>query len=235
MSRGSREQERERILQAVAQGELSPEEGDRLLTALSRPRISLWRRLLFPTEHLSTATALGLGAGAAAVGLLLGLFHVRFDGALDTHHTSRPVPFGVGLVDLAVSWPLPALLFWGAARLFARKGRLVDHLAAVGVARIPAVLSGVVIAVLGPLMPPPPTVVPGEAITLELGAWVMPALLIAAGTLPFLVLFITLLVTTFRTASGLRGARLALAFIPTLLLAEVLSKVALLAASRWIF
>lgn len=235
MSRASRDVERERILHAVARGELSAEEGDRLLVALARPAPPLWRRLLFPTEHLSTAAALGLGAGAAAVGLLLGLFHVRFDGALDTHYTSGPVALGVGLSDLLVSWPLPALLFWIAARLFARRGRFVDHLAAVGVARIPAVLSGMVIAVLGPLMPPPPRVVPGEAITLELGAYVVPALLIAAGTLPFLVLFITLLVTTFRTASGLRGPRLALAFIPALLLAEVLSKGALFGAGRWIF
>ncbi len=223
--------DQERILESVHRGELSADEAHTLLEAMRRPRPPLWRRLLLPLEHMSSGAALGIACGVAAVSLGLSRLHLRFDGTLDTHLGSAPVAPLVAVLDLLVSWPLTALVFWAASRGFARRGRYVDHLSSVGVARIPVMLSALVLLAVNPLLPPMPP--PGsDPLQIDVAAWAVPGLLLAAGTMPFLVLFIALLVTGFRTVSGLRGARLAGVFIGALVAAEVLSKLVLYAAGR---
>jgi hypothetical protein len=219
--------DREQILESVARGELSPEEGNALLKALQRPAPRWWRRVFAPMETLSLPTALGISLLAAGVAVALSRFGVRFDGALDTHLVHHDLSWATAAADLFVSWPLVALLFWAASRV-ARQGRLVDHLAAVGVARVPLVAAGAVAALLRDQLPR------AEELVLEGGQPVLEPGQLAAAlffglvvALPMLGFFIVLLLTGFRTASGLRGARLAVTFIVTLVVAEVLSKLLL--------
>jgi len=211
--------DRTRILEMVAAGELSPADADRLLAAAARPRPPLARWLFQPMEILPTGRALAIGAAAALAGALVSvLLGVRFDGALDAHGPAPdPVPPVDAIVDLVLVWPVTALICWGVARLFTRQGRLVDFLAAVGVARAGWLILGLLIGTVGRAV--------DDGALLSVG----PAELIfaLALVLPVSAWAIALLVTGFRTASGLRGVRLAVGAVIALVLAEAITKLAL--------
>lgn len=211
---------RERILESVARGEISPEDGNALLKALDRPRPPVWKRFFVPLALLSTRTALLVSVVVAVVSLVLSRLQVHFDGALDTHFGDSPIALHVAVLELLVWWPLTALVFWGASYLLAKQGRFVDFLNAVGLARIPLVAAAVVLVFLADVMPrsPEEALEPGR-----LAYFVVYGLVVAVPLLAWSIA----LVTGFREASGLRGIRLALSFVGALLVAEVLSKVVL--------
>lgn len=209
--------ERTRILEMVAEGKMSAENADRLLQAI-RKRPTVWQWLFRPLEVLETRTALLVSAGVAGLQLLASRLPLRFDGALDLHGTQAPAPWPTSLIELAVTWPLVALIFWGAARLVARQGRFVDFLAAVGIARLPLILAAGMLGVFHPTFEEAAGGQPGTL-----------AMVLALLLVPIVVWFIALLVTGFRTASGLRGAKLTLTTIGVLIVAEAVSKLALVA------
>lgn len=93
--------------------------------------------------------------------------------------------------------------------------------AAVGVARLPHVLAGA----LGGFFRP--TLVEAAERAAAEGSFPGAALAISGAMLPLSLWFFALLVTGIHTVAGLRGGRLALAAVVGLLVAEVLSKVAL--------
>ena len=208
--------ERQRILELVAAGSITPEEAEQLREAVRAPKPPLAKWLFQPLELLSTQKTLLAGSVAAAAGVALGLLHIRFDGALDMHVAREPVPVGQALIDHLLAWPLTALVFFLAARLVARQGRYVDFLAAVGVARIPLILAGLIGAASAPA-------------TLAAAQGTLSPVVLITGILmlPLLAWMIVLLVTGMRTAAGLRGVRLALASAGAIVAAEILSKLAL--------
>ncbi len=221
------EAQREQILEAVARGEVTPDEANALLKALNKPRPALWRWLFFPMEVLGTRTALLIGLVTAVGALTLSRFDVRFAGAISARHVAQDVPWHLALADLFVSWPLTALVFWLAAKLAGRRGRYLDQLAQVGVARLPLVTSmAVMVAFFVGHIPRDPV----EATKMPALAWALVAGLVVG--LPALAWFITLLVTGFRSVTGLRGGRLALTFIAALIVAEVIAMVLLLPIPR---
>jgi hypothetical protein len=213
--------ERQRILQMVADRKITPDDAARLIDALPRSRASVWRWLTSPLELLDTRTALGVGASFGVLQLLITRLQVRFDGTLDSHVIGRPVSWPEAILDLAVAWPLTAAAFFAVAWLPARKGRFIDFLAAVGIARLPLLLAAILTGLVFPGLPDPAAKMPSPEL-----------LAIAFGTIPFVIWFVTLLVTGFRTASGLRGWKLAVLFIASLAVAETASKLALLAVTR---
>ena len=214
--------ERERILELVSSGKLSPADADRLLRqAEGEPRRTLVAWLFDPIDRLGTRRALVVGLIAVAAGVGLSRFGVRFDGALDSHFGEAPAALTSAAADALVAWPLTALVLWLASLAFARQGRFVDHLAAVGLSRVPAFLAGVLLAIsstLWPMQLPEPGRIP------DLHPM---ALVLILASVPFVVWQVVLLYRGFRTASGLRGFRCAGAAIVAILAAEVLSKAAL--------
>jgi hypothetical protein len=219
--------EREKILDLVATGQLSPADADRLLKrADAKPRRDLVAWLFDPAERLGTDRALLVGLAAVILGGLLARAGIRFDGALDSHDTAGPVPWTLAVADVLVAWPLTALVFWLVSFLVAKQGRLVDHLAAVGVARVPAVLTGAVLVLASALFPRP-EIVPGKIPDVH-PLWLAFILL----SIPFVVWQVALLYRGFRTASGLRGLRCAAAGVAAIVGAEIVSKAALHYLSR---
>lgn len=217
------DRERLRILEMVQAGTIRPEEADELLAALRHRRAPLSQWLFRPMELLQTGPALAIGAAVCALGLLLARLGARFDGALDLHTAPPPVPWGTAITDQLLAWPLTALIFWAIARPVAGQGRLVDFLASVGIARLP-------------LLPAAAILVANREASAEAVAKVleggMPSaafLISTLATIPFNVWFFVLLVTGLRTASGLRGGKLAAVAVGAILAAEVLTKLALLA------
>lgn len=204
--------ERERILEMVAAGRIGPAEAEQLLSALQRPRRSPWAWCVQPLERMQIRHALVVSTVVAMGGLILSRAGIRFDGALDAHVVAAPVGLGVALFDQLLAWPVTAAIIWLVARPLARQGRYVDLLAAVGLARLPLLVLGALAALVD--------VPAGEVPTAP-----TPGLLILAfGSLPLLAWFFTLLVTGLRTATGLRGGRLALASILAIVLAEAATR-----------
>ena len=220
--------ERERILELVSSGKLSPADADRLLRqAAGESRRSLLAWLFDPIDRLGTRRALLVGLIAVALGAALSRFGVRFDGALDSHVGRGPAMPLFAVADAVIAWPLTALVLWLASLGFARQGRYVDHLAAVGLSRVPALGTGLLL-VLSTAWPTP-ELVPGKIPEVN-PIW----LAVILASVPFLIWQVVLLYRGFRTASGLRGVRCAIAAVLGIFAAELLSQAALAALSRFI-
>ena len=214
---------RNRVAAMIESGQVTPQQGAELLAALDR-RGSARTWLLDPFEQLSTGRCLALGAIVAALGTALAMgLAVRFDGALDMHLASSPVPWSVALLDQAVAWPLTAVVMFAAARVARAPARLLDLFAFVGLARAPylvvALVSWLIFPKLGPDV---------DLVALQSDWKLMAQLTVGAlVTLPLVIYFFVLLVRAYRTATDLRGLRLGISFTAGVLAAEVLSKVAL--------
>lgn len=206
---------RQRILEMLAEKKITVEEAEELLAAI-RPRRPVQGWLLRPLERFDTRTALVVSAVTAVLQLLVSRLNVRFDGALDAHLSPVEVSWPTALLDLALAWPLVALVFWAAALLVARQGRFVDFLAGVGVARIPLVATGAIAGALRSAL------LPVQAGQLN------PAIVIfGLVSVVLVVWFVALLVSGLRTASGLGGVKLGLTTFGAIILAEAGTKLLL--------
>lgn len=207
----------ERVRRLMESGSVAPEEGARLLAAMSEApaRSRLWL-LVDPFERFGGGTAAIVGVIISVASIAVSRLGVRFDGLLDLHVDRAAVPsLRVALTNQLAGWLFPALCFWAYARLFSRHVRLLDFVGVAGLARLPLLIGAVVML---PLMPAHVGVSP------EL----TPALLaVALFGLVFVVANVTLLYRGFKNASGLAGAKLVGGFIGLLVGVEALSKLLL--------
>ncbi|WP_437735727.1 YIP1 family protein [Sorangium sp. So ce1335] len=207
----------ERVRALVRDNVIKPAEGERLLATLSpRPPRSGWRLALNPFERFGGGIAAAAGLAVAALSVAITRLGVRFDGFLDLHATPDVAPITTALLEQALAWPLPALLFWAYARLLRRRVRIIDFVGVIGLSRAPLALAGLALGLLAPEAPA--GAVP--RLTPELAAFAVAATLCLAW-------FLTLLYQAFKNASGLRGAALIAGFIGLVTASEILSKVAL--------
>jgi hypothetical protein len=207
-----------KVEELVASGRISGAEAEKLRRALHRAAPPRWTRLLWsPFDRLPLPVALGIGAASLAVQALLSRFGVRFDGAFDVHVGAAVPAWRTVAVELVLAWPLTALVVWLACLAFSRKTRFVDAVVAIGVARAPLSLTGVMVAVL-PLRPAADAA-PADVSPLQLAM----ALLV----LPLVIWCLVVVFQGIKTATGLLGARLGAAWGLGLVAAEVVSKVVL--------
>jgi hypothetical protein len=202
----------EERIKEIARARAIPESEAAELLAAVRPKTSGKRSLFDRWSGEVTSIA---GVVVALAGVATSRLGVRYDGALDLHIVPPPVALRAAIVDQVVAVGLTAVIMWAVARAFARNVRVVDVLGAVGVSRLPAVVASVPLALLVPLVPMPPGKPNAAVFVVALVA------LFAVG------LQVYLLVLGFRTATGLRGGRLAKAFVAALVAAEILAKLAL--------
>ena len=188
-----------------------------------------WTEWLWnPAARMSTGAGVAASVVFVAAGIALAPLHVRFDGALDMHVGPAPVPFAVALLD-ALCWPITTTVFWLAARVFGPASRFVDHLVVVGLARAPQLPAAVASAlILRGRIPEDPA----QAMALATDPSAMlPLLALSLVLLPLVVWQFVLLIAGFRTASGLRGLRLGVAVFLAIVVAEVLTKIYLVAVA----
>ncbi len=202
---------RDKVLEMVANGQLSSADAEELLAAMQPSGPSPWQWLFHPASLISTRLALGVGAVATLVGLGISRFAVIFDGAFDVHRVLAAPSVATALAQQVVAWPLVAMVLWAAARVAGKATRVIDMFAAVALGRVPLTLTGVAALLI------PATSNLEDLLSLRV-------LISVALVLPLLVWGVGLMVTGFRAVSGLRGGRLATSAVIALIVAEVLSQ-----------
>jgi hypothetical protein len=208
-----------RVREMVRAGTISDAEGARLISAMSSRRGTA-PLLLMPFERLSTSVSSIAAAVALAAGIAVAPLGVRFDGALDLHLASSP-SWRLALLDTLNAVGVVTVALWIAGLAAARRGRPVDTLSAVAIARLPLVL----LALLLSWIAPPPA----EALAQAASGTLSPRLLITAVvTLPLWIWFLALLYRGFVHSAGLKsGVKAAALFTVAILAAEVVSKLVL--------
>ncbi len=207
---------KEQVLEMIAAKRISADDGEALLAALQGVKRSKWRMLVDPFERL-TAMQSGLVAAIAATGgLLLSRWGVRFDGAFDLHLLPGTVSLGSALADEVVALPLPAAALWLAGFAVVRRGRFVDYLGAVGVARLPLLLVGFVAGSMRGVLPVDPVQAARAPSMIVLGLTSVPGI-VWTGVLLF---------NGFKTASGLQRWK-GTSFAVGVVVAEIVSKIVL--------
>ncbi|MFO0678035.1 MAG: YIP1 family protein [Polyangiaceae bacterium] len=203
-----------RIQSLVEAGKVSTEEGDRLVRALGTGGSGA-SRFLDPFERHGGGAAAAAGLALVALGTLTSFARVRFDGFLDMHVVHGDVAYRTAIVDGAVAWILPALVFFAAAKVIRAHGRLLDFLGVAGLSRAPLVLAALPLAAL----------VRGIDLGGARGGFA--AVVLAVVALAAVAWNLTWLYRGFKNATGARGTKLVVTFAVALVVAETLTKIVL--------
>lgn len=201
----------ERVRALVASGAISPEEGRKLIAALAPPSAhppSTMALLVNPFERFGGPLAAAVGGVVAVLGGAVERLGVRYNGLLDLHTASRTPTLAECAADQLASFVLPTFIAWCIALVAGRQARLVDLVGAVGVARAPYLVAGLVTGLLAPGNGEPHGVLLWTIVSLVLGA---------------LAWMITLLFQGFRNATGLAGRPCTVAFVAFIVLSEIAS------------
>lgn len=213
----------ERIRRLMESGSVAPEEGARLIDAISRRRpASRLSTLVDPFERFGGGVAATLGGIVSVASVALALyFGVRFDGMLDLHFDlANPPTLQVAVVDQIAAWLVPALCFWLYARAVGRNARLVDFVGTTGLARLPISVGALVLVPLVQTTIAAPTAPSPSLVALVLV------------TVVVFVANVTWLYRGFKNASGLEGAKHVGGFIGLVVVAEMASKATIWALSK---
>ena len=220
-----------KVLNMVAEGKVSSDEGDKLLAAMENEKRFSARLLVDPFFRLKAIQGILIGLLVALGGVAVALWgNLRFDGFLDMHILNRVVPLRLAIGDQVVAWLIGALVLWLVALIFARDSRFIDFLAGLGIARAAQTLGGAGIMGL-PIDWESVTRLTRNASTIN-PEGLLPLIPLIIIALAAIIWFMTLLFYAFKHATGLKGATLKRAFILGVIAAEVVSKLALVGWSR---
>jgi hypothetical protein len=209
---------REKVLELLADNRITAAEADTLLAAMEKRPSRLWQTVLNPSERVPSTLATALAAVPLALQVLVERAGAAYNGALDLHAQGTPSSWHQIGVNLLVTFPLVAAALWGAARIAGKQSRVIDMTAVASLSRWPMAAAGLLLL---------PVALGGVDRLRHPGVW---DTVLIVGTLPLFAWSITILCLGFRTVSGLRGGKLAWAFIGALVVAEGISKLLLYVA-----
>lgn len=175
-----------------------------------------------PFQYLGGSKLLWIGLFIIVLHIPLGyFFNVRFDGALDMHVINSIESIWVVVSDVLIAWLSMCLSMYISALIFNSPIRLIDIAGATAVARIP-----LLIAILPAIIFAPDIQSIEDLLNLQ-GTELY--LLLAGGliVLLFLIWFILLLFNAYMINSNLKGWKLWTGFILSIIVAEVISLLAL--------
>jgi hypothetical protein len=204
----------QRVRDLVRAGAIDEDQGAALVEAIKPSAEATPPWWTAPFARWSGEVTAAVGALAAAIELGSAWLGVRFAGTLDIHAASKGATLHEAALDQLVAWPLSAFVMWAVVWPSRRTTRFVDVLGVVGAARLPGALAAPILALLHPFGGEGhrlgPTAVLG--LTLALGSLGMQLYLLLSGLL---------------TVSGARKARDAALVVTAVVIAEIVSKVAL--------
>ena len=181
-----------------------------------KKKFSTW--LFNPFLFVGGERILLFGLIIAAVHIPIGYFlNVRFDGAIDMHLVPTDVGLLTPVIDVMIAWFSMAGCMFVAAKLFQSPMRLIDIAGAVLVARIPLLLS------IGPVLLFEPDFQSIEELLNLQGSELYQLAALSVISLLFLIWYFVLLFNAFKVNSNLKGARLWIGFIGSVIIAEIVS------------
>jgi len=194
-----------------------------------RPKIVHW--LFTPFVYVAGGTSLAIGVAAILLAGLLGsLSNTHFDGVLDMH-TGRPAPTRVFLLEGLINWLCLAVVLFLLSRLVSRTSfRARDLFGTQAMARWPTVITALLTllpayqrgtAYLGWQL-----LRVGSQVQLHSADMVLFGLTVMV-TVAAIVWMVALMYQSYSTCCNMKGAKAIATFVLGLLLAEVLSKVAI--------
>lgn len=198
------------------------------------PRLKDW--LFNPFTYIAGGQSLLIGLIAIlAAGLLGSVSSTHFDGVLDTH-TGLAAPRGIFLLEGLIDWLALAAVLLILGKLASRSSfRVIDLFGTQALARWPTIFIGLVTLLPGyrrftvflmqdlPRLMRPGSGMEFPAAEAAVFALVMLVVLVCA------VWMVALMYRSFSVCCNLRGAKAAGVFILALIVAEAVSKLALLA------
>ncbi|PKD43363.1 hypothetical protein [Rhodohalobacter barkolensis] len=149
------------------------------------------------------------------------IFNVRFDGAIDMHLVPSVESYLIPMLDVAIAWVSMFLCLYVSTLIFQSPIRLIDIAGATGVARIPLLISIIPGKIFEPNIQEVEDVLNlqgSELYLLIVGGFVV---------LLFFIWFMILLFNAYKVNSNLKGWRLWIGFILSVIIAEIISLVAL--------
>ena len=191
--------------------------------------------LLFkPFEKYSENKLLIVGTLATLAGIYLATtFNIRFDGVLDVH-TVEKVSYLQALLDSLIDIISLVLLLFLAAKYSNPKTRFIDIITTALIARIPLyflsfgnwnnMLYKAGETILQRLTPEAISEIPSATF------WLLAVFSI--GSIIVLIWYISLLFNGFKTASNAKGKKAVYIFIGALIIAEIISKIAIYSISE---
>jgi hypothetical protein len=194
--------------------------------------------LFNPFRYVAGGTALGLGLAAiVGAGLIGSLNRVHFDGVLDAHVGGPEAPWWVFITEGIIDWLSLAMVLTVLAAIIPPRGfRVIDVFGTAALARWPMLLTALAV------LPPGFTIyyeqwVQRSKTAVDTTSSLMPALppfvihVIFLGALCLVIIsviwMVALMYRGFAVSCHLKGAKAVFAFIAGLILAEILSKIAL--------
>lgn len=200
----------------VESGRISAADADRLRRAMTPG--TRWRVLLDPLEAVTPAAAWVACAVVVALSLALARKGVRFDGALDLHRAvRRAVPWRLALFDQANAIGVTAIVLWCASLVASRRGRVIDFVQAIAIARAPFLVTGLLTVLFMPTAAELVAVIRAGSPTRGL-------LVVSLASTPFFIWGIVLIYRGFALSAGLVKTRAAASFAIGIVLSEVVTK-----------
>jgi hypothetical protein len=190
------------------------------------PKKNLWTWVFNPFYYLAGGQALALGlAFILAAGLMGSAVNAHLDGVLDAH-VGLQAPIWVFPVEGLIDWLSMAVTLWGAGLLLSRtRFRALDILGTQALARVPAILLVVVAYIPG---------FQAQAMKLATGDFgIVPAEMAAFAvgmcvTVLMAIWMVILMYRGFAMSCNVSGGKAIGAFVVALILAEILSKAAIM-------
>jgi len=197
------------------------------------PERKLTTLLFNPFVYIAGAQALGLGLAAILLAGLLGfLGRTHFDGVLDTH-MGAPAPLAVFLAEGLVDWLCLSLVLLVLGKIISKTAfRVIDLVGTQALARWPTLFTSL-ITLPGGVQRFARELTklvtnPGAKIEFRTSdALFFFAAVVAM--LPLLCWMVALMYNSYRVSCNVKGAKAVGTFILGLLLAEILSKIAVVA------
>ncbi|WP_340103627.1 hypothetical protein [Rhodohalobacter sp. 8-1] len=159
-----------------------------------------------------------IGLIIAAVHIPIGYYlDIRFAGAIDMHLVPIVTSWATPVADILIAWVSMAGCMFAAAKLFRSPIRVIDITGSVAVARIPLLIS------IGPALLLEPDVQSIEELLNLQGSELYQLAALSVISMLFLIWYFVLLYNAFKINSNLKGARLWIGFIGSVIIAEIVS------------
>lgn len=165
---------------------------------------------------------LWIGLAVIIIHLPIGYFlQARFDGAIDMHIVTSIGSAFRPLLDALIAWVSTFLCLYLAALIFKSPIRIIDIAGAAAVARIPILISVLPAKIFDPGIQDV-----NDLLNLQ-GSEMWTLAAVSVILLMFMIWFFVLLFNAYKVNSNLKGWKLITSFIVAVILAEIISKVAL--------